>query len=66
MKKVGDMIGVDGTSAQKVVGLHLKLKNREDLLRLIKNIQREFHFYDEDGNDLMLDFNEIIKFGFVE
>ena len=58
MKKVGDMIGVDGTSAQKVVGLHLKLRNREDLLRLIKNIQREFHFYDEDGNDLRIDINE--------
>ena len=60
------MIGVDGTSAQKVVGLHLKLKDREDLLRIIKDIQREFHFYDEEGNDLMLDFNEIIRFGFVK
>lgn len=58
MKNVGDMIGADGTSAQKVISLHLKLKDRNDLSRIIKDIQREFHFYDEDGNDLML---EIMK-----
>ena len=55
MKNVGDMIGADGTSAQKVISLHLKLKDRNDLSRIIKDIQREFHFYDEDGNDLMLE-----------
>ena len=66
MKMVGDIIGPDGTSSQKVVGLHLMLKDRNDLSRIIEDIQRVFHFYDEDGNDLMLNFNEIIKFGFVE
>ena len=55
MKNVGDMIGADGTSAQKVISLHLKLKDRNDLSRIIKDIQREFHFYDENGNDLMLE-----------
>ena len=55
MKMVGDTIGPDGTSAQKVVGLHLKLKDRNDLSRIMKDIQREFHFYDEDGNDLTLE-----------
>lgn len=55
MKNVGDMIGADGTSAQKVISLHLKLKDRNDLYRIIKDIQREFHFCDEDGNDLMLE-----------
>lgn len=55
MKMVGDTIGADGTSAQKVAGLHLKLPDRNDLPRIIKNIQREFHFYDEEGNDLMLE-----------
>ena len=55
MKNVGDMIGADGTSAQKVISLHLKLKNRDDLSRIMEDIQREFHFYDEDGNDLMLE-----------
>lgn len=55
MKNVGDMIGADGTSAQKVISLHLKLKNRDDLSRIIKDIQREFRFYDEEGNDLMLE-----------
>ena len=48
MKNVGDTIGADGTSAQKVISLHLKLKDRNDLSRIIKDIQREFHFYDED------------------
>lgn len=58
MKNVGDMIGADGTSAQKVISLHLKLKNRDDLSRIMDDIQRKFHFYDEEGNDLML---EIMK-----
>ena len=55
MKNVGDTIGADGTSAQKVISLHLKLKDRNDLSRIIKDIQREFHFYDEDGNDLTME-----------
>ena len=55
MKMVGDTIGPDGTAAQKVVGLHLKLKDRNDLSRIMKDIQREFHFYDEEGNDLTLE-----------
>ena len=55
MKMEGDTVGADGTSAQKVVGLQLKLKNRNDLSRIMSNIQREFHFYDEDGNDLMIE-----------
>lgn len=55
MKMVGDTIGPDGTSAQKVIGLHLKLKDRNDLSRIMKDIQREFHFYDEDGNNLMIE-----------
>ena len=55
MKMIGDTIGPDGTSAQKVVGLHLKVKDRNDLFRILQAIQREFHFYDEKGNDLTLD-----------
>ena len=55
MKMVGDTIGPDGTAAQKVVGLHLKVKDRDDLNRILQDIQREFHFYDEDGNDLTLE-----------
>lgn len=58
MKNVGDMIGADGTSAQKVISLHLKLKDRNDLSRIIKDIQQKVHFYDEKGNDLAL---EIMK-----
>lgn len=55
LKMVGDIIGPDGTSAQKVIGLHLKLKDRNDLTRIMKDIRKEFHFYDEDGNDLMIE-----------
>lgn len=55
MKMVGDTIGPDGTSAQKVVGLHLKVKNRDELNRIIREIQKEFHFYDEEGTDLTLE-----------
>ena len=54
-KKEGDLIGPDGTSAQKVIGLHLKLKDRADLERIKRGIQEHFHIYDETGNDLMLD-----------
>ncbi len=54
-KKEGDEIGPDGTSAQKVIGIHLKMKHRNDLDRIMQNIQREFHLYDENGNDLTVE-----------
>ena len=57
MKRVGDMIGADGTSAQKVLGLHLKVRNRADLKRIFNDIQEKLHFYDEDGNDLKINLN---------
>ena len=56
-KKVGDMIGPDGTSAQKVVGLHLKVDNIEHLKRVMKGIEENVHFFDENGNDLTIHFN---------
>lgn len=55
LKHVGDMIGSDGTSAQKVMSLHLKVKNRDDLPRIFQDIQKHLHFYDEDGNDLTME-----------
>lgn len=57
MKKVGDKVGVDGTSAQKVVGLHMKVDNIAHLKRVLKDIKQHFHFYDEAGNDLTIIFN---------
>lgn len=59
-KKEGDLIGADGTSAQKVVGLHLKLKDLDDLIRIRQAIRKEFRFYDADGNDLTLDVMETV------
>ena len=54
-KRVGDMIGLEGTSAQKVVSLHLKLSSTDDLAHIKCDIQRNVHFFDEDGNDLMME-----------
>lgn len=60
MKRVGDTIGKDGTSAQKVIGLHLKVKDRFDLQRVFSEIRTKLHFYDENGNDLTINFNSDI------
>ena len=60
IRDVGDVIGADGTAAQKVVGLHLKVKDRYDLLRVFNEIKSHLFFYDKDGNDLTLDFNRDI------
>lgn len=54
-KHVGELIGLDGTNSQKVVGLHLKLKNVDDLQRIKQGIQQNVHFYDDAGNDLMME-----------
>ena len=54
-KRVGDSIGLDGTTSQKVIGLHLKLKSIDDLSRIKQEIQQRVHFYDETGKDLMLE-----------
>lgn len=58
MKKVGDKIGIDGTSAQKVVGLHLKVDSISHLKKVLDEVKRHFHFYDEAGNDLTIIFNK--------
>ena len=54
IKKVGDKIGMDGTTAQKIANLHLVLKDRNDIDRVVTDIQEHFHVYDDAGNDLVL------------
>jgi hypothetical protein len=54
IKKVGDKIGMDGTTAQKIANLHLVLKEKNDIDRVVTDIQEHFHVYDEAGNDLVL------------
>lgn len=54
-KRVGDIIGLEGTAQQKVIGLHLKLNRIEDLARIKREIQQYVHFFDEAGNDLMME-----------
>ena len=58
MKKVGDKVGTDGTSAQKVVGLHLKVDSISHLKKVLDEVKQHFHFYDEAGNDLTIIFNK--------
>lgn len=60
LKKEGDKIGADGTAAQKVIGLHLKVDNVNHLKNVLKDIERNFHIYDEAGNDLTINFNSDI------
>ena len=58
MKRIGDKVGVDGTSAQKVMGLHLKVNDFDHLKRVFDDVKEHFHFYDEEGNDLTIMFNK--------
>lgn len=54
LKQVGDQIGMDGTTSQKIANLHLVLNNREDMDRVIRDIQDKFHVYNSNGEDLVL------------
>lgn len=55
LKEPGDEIGMDGTTAQKIANLHLVLKSRTDIERVVADIQKHFHAYDTDGRDLVLE-----------
>lgn len=55
LKRVGDQIGPDGNTSQKIANLHLVLKDQEDMHRVVSLIQSNFHVYDEIGNDLVLE-----------
>lgn len=61
MKEEGDMIGKDGTSAQKVLGLHLKVARRKDIERILSYIKENYHVYDKDGNNLILPMEEQLE-----
>ena len=58
MINVGQLIGADGTAAQKVTGLHIKVDNIEQLKKTLDDVKKHFHFYDENGNDLTIMFNK--------
>ena len=55
LKRVGDQIGPDGNTSQKIANLHLVLKDYKHLDSIISSIQSNFHVYDKDGNDLVLE-----------
>ena len=54
LKQVGDLIGVDGTTSQKIANLHLVLKDKNNMDRVILDIQDKFHVYNAKGEDLVL------------
>lgn len=54
LKRVGDLIGPDGNTSQKIANLHLVLKDKADMERVVTDIQSHFHVYDAEGNDLVL------------
>ena len=54
LKNEGDQIGPDGNTSQKIANLHLVLKDREDMYRVVDDIQTHFHAFDKEGNDLVL------------
>ena len=56
-KNVGDMIGPDGTSGQKVIDLHLKDDNYSHLKTVIKGIEENIRIIGENGEDLTISFN---------
>ena len=54
LKDIGDQIGMDGTTSQKIANLHLVFKDRDDMNRVIEDIQEKFHVYNENGEELVL------------
>lgn len=54
LKRIGDQIGPDGNTSQKIANLHLVLKDIENMNRVIADIQSHFHAFDSAGNDLVL------------
>lgn len=58
MINVGQKIGANGTAAQKVTGLHIKVDDVAQLKRVLDDVKEHFHFYDEQGDDLTIMFNK--------
>ena len=54
LKKVGDQIGMDGTTSQKIANLHLVLRDKGHMNSIIADIQDKFHVYNDAGDDLVL------------
>lgn len=54
LKGIGDQIGPDGNTSQKIANLHLVLKDVEDMRRVVSLIQEHFHVYNDAEEDLVL------------
>lgn len=53
-KNAGDKIGKDGTTAQKIAGLHMVVKNHDEMIRILHFIYSHFNVYNEKGENLVL------------
>ena len=53
-KKVGDVIGKDGTTAQKIAGIHTVVKDKKQMMDILGFIYNTFTVVDKDGNNLVL------------
>ena len=56
MKRVGDSVGRDGTSAQKIATVHLASKSQKDLEQIARKIKVHYRVLNTDGDDLVLEF----------
>jgi len=54
LKQVGDQIGMDGTTSQKIANLHIVLRDKNHMKSIIAEIQDKFHVYNDAGEDLVL------------
>lgn len=53
-KKEGDIIGKDGTTAQKIAGLHMIVKNKSQMIEILNFIYSNFKVYNTKGENLVL------------
>lgn len=53
-KGVGDTIGPDGTTAQQIAIINFVAKDKDDFDSIVKQIENNFHVYDAEENDLVL------------
>lgn len=58
LRREGDKIGKDGTAAQKIADIHLKVNNENEKHIIFDRIQNHFKILNADGENLMLKIGE--------
>lgn len=54
LKKEGDKIGADGTTAQQVAGIYTVVNDYDHFYKVCSEIERYFKLLDKDGNNLVI------------